>query len=527
MKSKSKKWLVIAIVSLVLFAATVVCTFLFILPAMQKNKFFKEVKAGNAESAQEALDKLSGSDKKEAIEMVEDLIVKETNNYLSGKKDYDDLKKLLITVENIKDCWGMTAECFGGANAVELEKIYDELVTLSSGSSEYNEKKARFQEVFNISVENTDPESTEPVIDYLSYFEEDVQLKHINGVKNELEAKLQATYDGFKAGTVSEEKVLAEADMMIDVVYSNKISTGLAYDIKEELKVIGEIRDCISDINTTISNSDYNAAINKCKDCASKYGSNQYYAEYKSQVEELQKKAYDEGLTFYKSKFDEFTVAKDKAGAQALYDQIKDNYADAFNIDEILGGMKPEWADTYIAYLKDYEKKLKTGMDKDTAIDKIISTTSKDYAKDSPVDFALQDVDGNGTPELIIMGDLYSHIITYKDGKAVYVATTGVLATTATPATLVSAFTYTEKDKYAIEAYVEFKISGSKIEVVSSAYGRIDSSNKQTFTVNGEKSDYDGFVKAGNEIIAKYQQDMPVAGRLDADYETVINNYKE
>ena len=43
MSSKSKKWLVIAIISLVLFAAEVVAAILFVLPSMQKNEFFDYV----------------------------------------------------------------------------------------------------------------------------------------------------------------------------------------------------------------------------------------------------------------------------------------------------------------------------------------------------------------------------------------------------------------------------------------------------------------------------------------------------
>ena len=104
MSSKSKKWLVIAIISLVLFAAEVVAAILFVLPSMQKNEFFDYVKKGDvalAGDAQKTIDKLSDSDKKAAVDMVEDLIVKETNNYINGKKSYEELKRLLVTVENI------------------------------------------------------------------------------------------------------------------------------------------------------------------------------------------------------------------------------------------------------------------------------------------------------------------------------------------------------------------------------------------------------------------------------------------
>ena len=124
MSSKSKKWLVIAIISLVLFAAEVVAAILFVLPSMQKNEFFDYVKKGDvalAGDAQKTIDKLSDSDKKAAVDMVEDLIVKETNNYINGKKSYEELKRLLVTVENIKNCWGMTAGCFKEKICVDLK----------------------------------------------------------------------------------------------------------------------------------------------------------------------------------------------------------------------------------------------------------------------------------------------------------------------------------------------------------------------------------------------------------------------
>lgn len=529
---KSKKWLVIGIVSLVLFAAAAVCSFLFILPMMQKNKYFDYIKKGDvklAGDAQEIMDKLSDSDKKSAIEMTKDLIVKETNNYLSGKKDYNSLKNILITVENIKDCWGMSAECFAAANKVELEKIYDELVTLSNGSSEYNDKKAQFKEVFNISVENTDPESAESVIDYLSYYEQDVQLAYINSIKDMLETKLKATYDAYKAGSVSETQLTSEADIMIDVVYANYFNSGLAYDIKDELKVVKEIKDSISDIESTISNKDYNAAINKCKDAASKYGSNQYYAEFKSQVDDLQKKAYDEGLTYYKSKFDEFINAKDKDNAQALYDQIKDNFGSEFNIDEILGGMRPEWADMYIKLLDNYESVIKQCMATKTDMSKYISLIADDYEK--PVDYLIADLDGDKTPEIVIMSDKLSHIFSYKDGQVVYIATTGILATTATQGTYVTAYVTSGKDEkgndYASENYVEFSFAKSKIKVLSHAYGYADATGKSTYSVNGKDADRDKFIEVGQSIIDKAAGDFQVTGRLDEDYETVISNYKE
>ena len=344
-----------------------------------------------------------------------------------------------------------------------------------------------------------------------------------------LETKLKATYDAYKAGSVSETQLTSEADIMIDVVYANYFNSGLAYDIKDELKVVKEIKDSISDIESTISNKDYNAAINKCKDAASKYGSNQYYAEFKSQVDDLQKKAYDEGLTYYKSKFDEFINAKDKDNAQALYDQIKDNFGSEFNIDEILGGMRPEWADMYIKLLDNYESVIKQCMDTKTDMSKYISLIADDYEK--PVDYLIADLDGDKTPEIVIMSDKLSHIFSYKDGQVVYIATTGILATTATQGTYVTAYVTSGKDEkgndYASENYVEFSFAKSKIKVLSHAYGYADATGKSTYSVNGKDADRDKFIEVGQSIIDKAAGDFQVTGRLDEDYETVISNYKE
>lgn len=529
MSKKSKKWLVIAIISLVLFAAEVVAAFLFVLPSMQKNEFFDYVKKGDvnlAGDAQKTIDKLSDSNKKDAVDMVEDLIVKETNNYISGKKSYSELKRLLITVENIKDCWGMTAGCFKEANKLELGKIYDELAQMTNGSSEFEDKKLEFKNVYMITDENNQ-ETDQATVDYLGYFEENVQIDYMNGIKEYLESKLKISYDEYVAGNLDADKLSNEAELVIELVYNGYYSEGFAYTVQEELKINKEIRDYRDSITSKIDSKDYIGALKAYDEVSSKYGSNVVYLDYRTEIEELRQKAYDQGQEYYKAQFEDLKTAKDKDGAQKLYDEIKDYYGSVFNIDEILGSMKPEWADAYIDFLKNYEANCKAGMDLDTEFDMVMKFTSADYAKDAPIEYLLMDVTGDKIPELILMGDIMSHFITYENGKAVYLATTGILADTATPNTYVTAYQYNDNSTWATEIYAEFTFSGKAVSILTSAYGYIDNTGKEEYKVNGAASDNDGFVKTGNEIIAKAAHDFGVTGKIDSDYETTISNYQE
>ena len=528
MSSKSKKWLVIAIISLVLFAAEVVAAILFVLPSMQKNEFFDYVKKGDvalAGDAQKTIDKLSDSDKKAAVDMVEDLIVKETNNYINGKKSYEELKRLLVTVENIKNCWGMTAGCFKEANKLELGKIYDELVAIGSNGSGYADKEQEFKDVFYITDYASEGEE-QTMVNYLGYFEESVQLEYINGIKEYLEAKLKASYDSYVAGSLDANKLSDETDMLIKLVYEGYYTDGFAYTVRDELKISKEIREYRDAIKTKADSQDYVGALKTYLELYEKYGSNVVYLDYRTEIEELRQKAYDDGLTFYKNKFDELLKAKDKDGAQKLYDEIKDFYGEAFNIDEIIGSMKPEWADAYIYVIKNLDDVVKQCMDSETEMDKVMPLTSADFIAGDATDYLIADLDGNKTPELIIMGATMSHIFTYENGNIVYIASTGFLATTAENGVYVTALLLSN-DTSASETYAEFTLSGKTITVLSSSYGYASSTGESVFKVNGADSDKEGFVNAGNEIIKKAGKDFASSGKISGDYETVISNYQE
>ena len=211
--NKNKKWLVIGIISLVLLIGAAVASYFFVLPEIQKNQFFDYIKKGDlnlADDAQKVMNKLSKDNKEDAVEMAEDLIVKETNDYLSGKDDYSSLKNILVVVENIKECWGITSECFTAANKVELAKIYDQMVASGMDSSDYADKKQEFRDVFYITAKSSDPEGGETDTDYLSYFDESVQSAYIDSIQSDLEAKLKKTYDGYVTGSVTADQLSAE-----------------------------------------------------------------------------------------------------------------------------------------------------------------------------------------------------------------------------------------------------------------------------------------------------------------------------
>ena len=102
--------------------------------------------------------------------------------------------------------------------------------------------------------------------------------------------------------------------------------------------------------------------------------------------------------------------------------------------------MRPEWADMYIKLLENFDGLSKGCMDSETSMSQAIKINSSLYDKDKPTDYLIADLDGNKTPEIIIMGDMLSYIFSYSNGQVVYVATTGFLGATATPGTYVTAY---------------------------------------------------------------------------------------
>ena len=188
--------------------------------------------------------------------------------------------------------------------------------------------------------------------------------------------------------------------------------------------------------------------------------------------------------------------------------------------------MKPEWADAYIYVIKNLDDVVKQCMDSETEMDKVMPLTSADFIAGDATDYLIADLDGNKTPELIIMGATMSHIFTYENGNIVYIASTGFLATTAENGVYVTALLLSN-DTSASETYAEFTLSGKTITVLSSSYGYASSTGESVFKVNGADSDKEGFVNAGNEIIKKAGKDFASSGKISGDYETVISNYQE
>ena len=123
MVKNKKKWIIITVISLVLIAAEVLFSIFYLIPLMKGNKVIEKVKAGDSVGAEEIMDTLSKSDRAKVKDKVRDVVVSETNNYITNNGDYDKLKKLLLTVENVSWFYNMADDCFTEANPKELKRI--------------------------------------------------------------------------------------------------------------------------------------------------------------------------------------------------------------------------------------------------------------------------------------------------------------------------------------------------------------------------------------------------------------------
>ena len=95
MVKNKKKWIIITVISLVLIAAEVLFSIFYLIPLMKGNKVIEKVKAGDSVGAEEIMDTLSKSDRAKVKDKVRDVVVSETNNYITNNGDYDKLKKIL------------------------------------------------------------------------------------------------------------------------------------------------------------------------------------------------------------------------------------------------------------------------------------------------------------------------------------------------------------------------------------------------------------------------------------------------
>lgn len=532
MVKNKKKWIIITVISLVLIAAEVLFSIFYLIPLMKGNKVIEKVKAGDSVGAEEIMDTLSKSDRAKVKDKVRDVVVSETNNYITNNGDYDKLKKLLLTVENVSWFYNMADDCFTEANPKELKRIYDELVTELSGSSSDSRKSdallSSLHDVYFITGEEK-IDGVDTISNYLEYFDPTALQNYQAYIKEYFNDILQKDYDNYLAGNGNIDRIVIEADIVSRYFYKSKSGSDLAVDIKAELETAQTLQAYIDKMEEFSDNKEYVEAVNQYIECTTKYA-DKILAEnvktVKNKLDDAYKRAIEEGTIYYNSKFEEFKEKKDKDSAKKLYEEVKDHFA--LN-DDVLSGFNPEWAESYIAFMNNYEKHLKDALDKGNPIKDYIPTDAGLFDLDAPKSYSLYDLDKNGTPELIINGEYYSHIFAYKSGKVEYIATTGKLITTKDDTICARVYINQELGDYmAAEKYLLFKFDGKKIEISKYTSGEVFKDGTVKYIVDGkETTDSNEFIKAAQDIVANAVNYVPETGKIGDNYEKEISDYTE
>ncbi|SEF75747.1 hypothetical protein SAMN04487934_10323 [Eubacterium ruminantium] len=518
MSNNRKKWLIIAIISLVLFAAEVVFSIFFLLPMMKTNKVVDKIKSGDSSGAAKIMRDLSDSNKKSAKEKVDDLIVKMTNDYIAGKTEYESLKKVLIAVENVEAFYGMSEKCFMEANKKALLKEFRDVI---SGDAEDEQK---LNDVYYIVADGTAEDGSTESTKYLEYFSKESQENYQKAISDYFDAVLKADYESYKSGNGDALTILKEADIIDSNIYTLSGYSSYATDIKNDMKALQEIQKYLDQMNNDISTNDYNAAIDTYNECLDKYGSQQAYSELKEQLDAAKEKAHTEGVEYYTKAFDKLREAKDKASAETLYSEIEKNFGGDLDKATVLSGFLPEWGEAYVAFLNDYEKNIKAAMDSGNPLKKYYPVSSANYDEDKPTSYSLYDMDGDKVPELIIYGELISHVFTFRDGKISYVMTVGRIAykNDGTFASL-----YQKSAAPAAEKYHAITVTNGKAKCTKFTTGIVNNDGNMSFVVNSRESDYDGFYKAATLIVEDAVDYIPETDKLGTDYEKTISDYSE
>ena len=179
--------------------------------------------------------------------------------------------------------------------------------------------------------------------------------------------------------------------------------------------------------------------------------------------------------------------------------------------------------------MNNYEKHLKDALAKGNSIKDYIPTDAGLFDLDAPKSYSLYDLDKNGTPELIINGEYYSHIFAYKSGKVEYIATTGKLITTKDDTICARVYINQELGDYmAAEKYLLFKFDGKKIEISKYTSGEVFKDGTVKYIVDGkETTDSNEFIKAAQDIVVNAVNYVPETGKIGDNYEKEISDYTE
>ena len=404
---KSKKWIVVTIISLVLIAASVVFAFVWMLPMIKKNSALNKLAEGESADIAEMIADMDADQKTEIKKDVNDVVVYSVNQYLDGKKNYNETYKVLKAVEQIKACRGMSAEGFRLMNIPKLKQIYEEGVQLytEDKNDAYDEKEEEFSWIYHAKLKDVDEEL---------YYNWDSAARgtYDEAVQSALDEVLKEKYDEFSAGTVTYEEVKKYDEVAKDFWYSD-----YAFEVSNELYYDEYFQERLADYQKDYDEKEYFDVLDNIRYLKENYSGEKAWDRWKDRFEELNNKAEETGKTYYVDQAIQYVNDGDTYEAEWLMSRMKSYFGEDFDLSKVEEAIKAntheEWMEEYVALMDNWKSELNNDLPYAGMTAELIDCKQLSADIINPQNVVLYDFNNDGVPELALKGAEYTAVYAY------------------------------------------------------------------------------------------------------------------
>ena len=523
---KSKKWIIITVISFVLIAASIVLLFVWILPSMNKNKALKAIADGDEEQVGLLFKDKSIEERESLKEDVKDIVVYTANQYIDGQKSYEDMFRVMKTVEDISPYEGLTADAFMRINVPKMVETYQAALKAygeNGDNDQYKSKLKEFDDYRDVEFNNSMS---------LKYGWDGTQVDAYDlAYETALDAELKKKYEEYSAGKIEYSEIKAASDVATTMWYSD-----YAYNISNELYYDDYFRGRFEELQKEYDEKEYLDVINGTEYFKETYSDEAAWPRWESKFEELNKKATEQAKIYYVQQAVEYANSGDSHEAENIMNKLKERFGDDVDVSPIEAAIQEnshaDWQKAYVAFMADWQNNLAN--DIATASSNVYMTADlydPDMITVAELDakyVTLYDIDKNGIPEMFLRGTEYVVVYTYDNESVIYTGYMAPMGVGGKGEMIVGATEVVDGTEIIAEALIKFKNNEWTLSNAV-AYAVMDGEYAYIIMTDdggAERASEDEFKKGQEKIEGRMKGQLP-AGVEMAKYEEYIYSYSE
>ncbi|SEG16883.1 hypothetical protein SAMN04487934_10969 [Eubacterium ruminantium] len=423
---KKKSGVIILIISFLIMAAEVMAFMIFIKPGMKLKDFYEAAEKGDYTEMDRIYSGLSSDEKEDALDIMNDMSVHYTNEYLKDNISYDEFSRVLQGILEMDssvrgdDLDGLGKfssnwiKCYIYANKKELpirfKRCVDELVSQNKDDY-YLDNKITFKSVYNLTYRGEGvPEGTKRPL----------SKEYTDAIDQSLTDWINQLYEDYLNGKIDDERINACLKAASEVFPED--SQNAAAAIESEHSVKGSFEDVYDECKKQIDEGAYVEAIQKIDAYVENNKSTKLFKDYQTKFEELRASAVETGKGFYPVEIQRLIKQGELEEAEDLLEKVYMVFENEVDLHEQKAFLNSYWKKAYYIYMQNWEENLKKDVASGVRCGYNSNSADVDYAANKPDLMCFKDLDGGGVPELILYNKRsgYTYILTCLEGRVIF-----------------------------------------------------------------------------------------------------------